>query len=122
MQDDVVGDLVCSQVCRGERNHVSIRVWGDAGGLSWSHDRCDELKFMATDVTEINTFACEEHNRAPGGHPAGFIEAFANLYSDCADKIFGNDVEVIDANQGLASMKFIDAVLRSKDSNAWEKI
>ena len=77
---------------------------------------------METDVTETTTYACEEVNRAPAGHPAGFIEAFANIYKDCADKIHGKDVSVIDANEGLASMRFIDAVLRSKESNQWEDV
>ena len=122
MKNGVVGDLVCSQVCRGERNHVSIRIWGDKGAMSWSHDRCDELIFMETDVTETTTYACEEVNRAPAGHPAGFIEAFANIYKDCADKIQGKDIAVIDASEGLASMQFIDAVLRSKESNQWEDV
>jgi predicted dehydrogenase len=122
MHNDVVGDLVCSQVCRGERNHVSIRVWGDKGAMSWSHDRCDELKFLDTDVVETTTHACEEMNRAPAGHPAGFVEAFANIYRDCADKIQGIDVPIIGADDGLASMQFIDAVLRSKESGSWESI
>ena len=122
MQHGVVGDLVCSQVCTGERNHVSIRVWGDKGSLSWSHDRCDALVCMETDVKETTTYACEELNRVPSGHPAGFVEAFANLYRDCADKIQGKDVNVIGAADGLASMRFTDAVLRSKESNQWEDI
>ena len=122
MHNGVVGDLVCSQVCRGERNHVSIRVWGDKGAMSWSHDRCDELKFLDTDVVETTTYACEEMNRAPAGHPAGFVEAFANIYRDCADKIQGIDVPIIGADDGLASMQFIDAVLRSKESGSWESI
>ena len=122
MQNDVVGDLVCSQVCKGERNNVSVRVWGDRGGMAWSHDACDELQIMESDATSKVIYACEEGNRVPVGHPAGFIEAFANLYTDCADKIQGKDVEVIDANEGLASMKFIDAALRSKESGLWEKV
>ena len=122
MQNGVVGDLVCSQVCWGQRNHVSIRIWGDEGAMSWSHDRCDALVFMEKDVVETTTYACEQCNRAPAGHPAGFIEAFANIYRDCADKIQGKDVEIVGAFDGLASMKFIDAVLRSKESNQWEDV
>lgn len=122
MQHDVVGDLVCSQICTGERNHVSIRVWGDKGSLSWSHDCCDSLTFMESDVKETTTYACETHNRVPSGHPAGFIEAFANLYRACADRIQGDSALMIDANEGLASMKFVDAVLRSKESGQWEDV
>jgi predicted dehydrogenase len=120
MEDGVIGDLVCSQVCTGERNHVSIRVWGDMGSLAWSHDSCDELKFTASDGTETTSFC--ETNRAPAGHPAGFVEAFANLYSDIAGKIHGEVVEIIGCEDGLASMQFVDAVLCSKDTGAWESI
>ena len=117
LETGVVGDLVCSQVCTGERNHVSVRVWGDKGSLAWSHEACDALKFTAPDGTETISFC--ETNRAPSGHPAGFVEAFGNLYRDCADKIQGKKVDVIDAQEGLASMKFIDAVLRSQESQSW---
>lgn len=117
MEDGVVGDLVCSQVCTGERNSVSIRVWGDKGSLSWTHETCDALKFTAPDGIET-IFHCDT-NRAPSGHPAGFVEAFGNIYFDCADKIQGKDIDVIDEQEGLASMKFIDAVLRSRDSRSW---
>jgi len=120
METGVVGDLVCSQVCTGERNHVSIRVWGDKGSLSWDHNECDALKFTAADGTETISFCAV--NRAPSGHPAGFVEAFANIYRDCADKMQGEDVDIIGINDGLASMQFVDAVLRSKENGVWESI
>ena len=120
MEHGVVGDLVCSQVCTGERNHVSVRVWGDKGSLSWLHERCDELKFTASDGTETLSFCTK--NRAPSGHPAGFVEAFANIYRSCADSMQGQDVQLVGVHDGLASMQFVDAVLRSKESGAWESI
>ena len=120
MEHGAVGDLVCSQVCTGERNHVSIRVWGDMGSLAWSHGSCDELKFTASDGSETTSFC--ETNRAPAGHPAGFVEAFANLYSDIAGRIHGEVVEIIGCEDGLASMQFVDAVLCSKDTGTWVSI
>ena len=120
MEQGVIGDLVCSQVCTGERNHVSIRVWGDKGSLSWSHNQCDELKFTSLDGTE--TISHCTSNRAPSGHPAGFVEAFANIYTDCANHIQGQDVEVVGIEDGLASMKFIDAVLKSQENQSWSDV
>ncbi|MDG1137739.1 MAG: Gfo/Idh/MocA family oxidoreductase [Phycisphaerales bacterium] len=117
MEQGVVGDLVCSQVCTGERNHVSVRVWGEKGTLAWSHDACDALKFTAHDGTETINYC--NANRAPSGHPAGFVEAFANIYKDMADKMQGVDVQIIDAKEGLASMMWIDAVLRSQETKSW---
>ncbi len=120
LENGVTGDLVCSQVCTGERNHVCIRVWGSSGSFSWSHDHCDELKFTAPNGTETVSF-CEE-NRAPSGHPAGFIEAFANIYRDCASKMQGECIEVIDEKDGLASMKFVNAALLSNETQTWSDV
>jgi hypothetical protein len=78
------------------------------------------LKFTASNGTETISF-CEE-NRAPSGHPAGFIEAFANIYRDCASKIQGENVEVINEKDGLASMKFVNAALLSKETQAWSDV
>ena len=36
--------------------------------------------------------------------------------------VFSKDVNIIDAGEGLASMRFIDAVLRSKETNQWENV
>ena len=121
MEQGVVGDLVCSQVCTGERNHVSIRVWGDKGSLTWSHDTCDALKFTAIQMApKLQTTV--QRNRAPSGHPAGFVEAFANIYSDCADKMQGRDIHCVGASDGLASMKWIHAVLQSMESQTWSDV
>lgn len=120
MENGVVGDLVCSQVCTGERNHVSIRVWGDKGALTWSHDCCDELILTEADGTETTAFC--SLNRAPAGHPAGFIEAFATIYRDCADSMQGKEINVINEQDGLASMKFVNAVIRSQDSQSWSEV
>ena len=120
MEHGAVGDLVCSQVCTGERNHVSIRVWGDKGSLTWSHDTCDALKFTAPDGTETTNYCAT--NRAPSGHPAGFVEAFANIYSDCADKMQGREIHCVGASDGLASMKWIHAVLQSMESQTWSDV
>ena len=77
---------------------------------------------MDTDVVETTTFACEEMNRVPAGHPAGFVEAFANIYRDCADCMQGKDANVINEHDGLASMRFVDAVIRSQDSQSWSDV
>ncbi len=120
MSDGVIGDLVVSQVSTGERNNVEIKVYGDKGALTWSHQDPDVLTSLEQDGTEYR-YHCSL-NRAPSGHPAGFVEAFANIYRDCADVMQGGEGVIIDAKEGLASMKFIDAVLRSQETQSWEEL
>ena len=65
------------------------------GSLSWNHNECDALKFTVPDGTETISFCVT--NRAPSGHPAGFIEAFANIYKDCADRMQGQELAIMES-------------------------
>ena len=120
MSDGVIGDLVVSQVSTGERNNVEVKVYGDQGAMTWSHSEPDVLTALDQDGTE-HRYHCSE-NRAPSGHPAGFVEAFANIYRDCATVMQGGEGVIIGASEGLASMKFIDAVLTSQENQSWEEL
>ncbi len=120
LSEGIIGDLIVSQVSTGERNNVEVKVYGEDGALTWSHGEPDVLALLKQDGTE-HRFHCSV-NRAPSGHPAGFVEAFANIYSDCANVMQGSDGMIIDAQEGLASMKFIHAVLQSQESQTWVEL
>ena len=61
--------------------------------------------------------------RIPAGHPEGFLEAFATLYSDFAKVMRGDKSEahlLPDINSGLAGMEFIEAAVKSsKTDGQW---
>ena len=62
--------------------------------------------------------------RIPPGHPEGYLEGFAQIYSDAADIIqnIGNAKELIkilpNIEEGLHIMKFINATVQSSNSNS----
>src|SRR5690606_4511370 len=59
------------------------------------------------------------NTRLPAGHPEGFIEAFANIYSAFARDINGiadSDDEYPSINEGLRGMAFIEAMQKSSAS------
>ena len=68
-------------------------------------------------------------SRIVKGHPEGFPEAFANLYSDAAEAIAARRAGVAadplacffpNARDGLLGVRFVDAVVRSSAANgAW---
>ena len=69
--------------------------------------------------------------RIPGGHPEGYLEGFATIYTEAARAIIahknGNlaDVDVVYPNidDGLLGVLFIEAALKSaKDGNVWVSI
>lgn len=82
------GILTCSQVAAGEENALSIRVYGTKASLEWHQMEPNTLIFKqpGKPVQLLRTalpYMGEEAKaltRTPGGHPEGFLEAFANIY------------------------------------------
>lgn len=128
------GTLIASQVCAGEENAPKVRVYGDKGGLMWSHGEPNSLVHMPHGAPKRILRAgagmpelCEEANslcRTPGGHPEGYLEAFANLYTLFAEHIRGtprpSGMAAPGIDAGLRGMAFIDAMLASSAADsAW---
>ena len=86
------GVLTASQVAVGVENGLNIRVYGERGGLEWRQDEPNTMVMRWPDrpaelVRTSNGYMCHIANynsRVPGGHPEGYIEAFANLYRNFA--------------------------------------
>ncbi len=127
------GVLMASQVAAGEENALRIRVYGEKGGLEWAQQEPNTLlvkwlnaptQIYRTGQAYLGNFA--KHNaRTPGGHPEGYLEAFANIYRNFAltlsSKISGEKPteEMLDfptAEDGVRGMAFIDNVVASAQS------
>jgi predicted dehydrogenase len=138
-EKNVKGVMHCSQVCAGEENNINIRVYGETGGIEWHqhepntlvvkrHGKTDEIYRTGADKSYLSEEAMA-HTRTPGGHPEGYIEAFANIYRNIAmviqarlenrkpNKIF---LDFPDVHDGVRGMKLIDAIIESgKSQKKW---
>ncbi len=127
------GVLWVSQVAVGEDNGLRLRVYGERGGLTWSQERPDELRFaplhhpaqiLHRGGSEVSSEAASL-TRLPAGHPEGFLEAFANLYAAYAHIIRGerSDSWVPRLADGIEGMRFVDAVVRSSEGGGvWTQL
>ena len=113
------GVLIASQISAGARNGLSIKVYGEKGGLAWSHERHAELTVDWLDAPSQVLHAgagylsapARAASRIPTGHPEGFIEAFANLYRDFADAILegrSSADPVPGISAGVRGMAFVE--------------
>ena len=134
------GVLMATQVAAGEENAIKIRVYGEKGGLEWSQQEPNTLwlkwtdrptEMLRTGIGFMGSIA--KHNtRTPGGHPEGYLEAFANIYRNFSltvrAKINGEQpkAEWLDfptVEEGIRGMQFIDTVVTAgyDDSCKWVK-
>jgi len=133
------GMLWCSQVAPGNENGLRLRVYGSKGGLEWAQENPNALwvsplgapKYLITRAGAGSGEAAARVSRIPPGHPEGYLEGFANIYSEAARAIAAHragaepDSDVIYPNvrDGFLGMAFVDACVRSSSRNgAWVKL
>ena len=134
------GVLVATQIAAGEENNIRLRVYGDKGGLEWHQHEPNTLFLKWGDrpaeiVRVGNGYmsAVAQHNtRTPGGHPEGYLEAFANIYRNFSltvrAKMNGETpkAEWLDfptVEDGIRGMQFIDTIVEAgyNDQQKWVK-
>jgi len=133
------GMLWCSQVAPGNENALRIRVYGSKGGLEWAQEDPNDLWYTPFGkpkqlLTRGGAGAREgaaRVSRTPGGHPEGYLEAFANIYTEAARAIRAKEAgEEIPAEvmfptvrDGLKGVAFVDACVRSSARDAaWVRL
>lgn len=122
------GMMWASQIAPGAKNGLRIRVAGEAGGLFWDQERPDDLEFTPigkpTQTLRRGGEGVLTPARLPAGHPEGYLEAFATLYSEAATLVrefhkgtkLGRDFVLPTVSDGLAGMRFIAAGVRSSEN------
>ncbi|WP_075214902.1 Gfo/Idh/MocA family protein [Mongoliimonas terrestris] len=137
--DGARGMLWASQVAVGNENALSLRVYGDKGGLEWRQEDPNQLwytplgaeKRLITRGGAGAGPAAARVTRTPFGHPEGYLEGFANIYQEAARAIRaartgaapGEEVIYPTVEDGLKGMRFIDASVRSSAAGgAWTAV
>jgi hypothetical protein len=136
-ENGAAGVLMASQVAAGEENGIKIRVYGEKGGLEWAqHEPNTMLVKWLDQPTQIyraggnygdrlSSFATH-NSRTPGGHPEGYLEAFANIYRNFALTLTAHlegttpTPEMLDfpgVEDGIRGMAFIENVVASSESD-----
>jgi predicted dehydrogenase len=134
------GAFWVTQAAAGVENCLRIRVSGSEGTLEWEQERPTRLiwrplvgtvEVFTPNGPGLHPFA-RRASRIVSGHPEGFHEAFANIYSDAAEAIvaritgtapdplamrFPNEID------GALGVAFVDAAVRSnRAGGAWTTV
>lgn len=133
------GMLWCSQVAAGNENALKVRVYGTKGGLEWEQENPNYLWYTPLGepkrlLTRGGAGAIDvaaRVSRTPGGHPEGYLEGFATIYSEAARAIQAKrDGKKVDpavlyptVADGLKGVTFVTACINSSKRNgAWVKV
>ncbi len=129
------GMLMASQIATGEGNGLRLRVYGEHGSIDWKQEDPNRLRVKWADRPEEIRHAAAGYlgadaravTRLPGGHPEGYIEAFAVLYREFADALDASrnskpsplppTLPGIEA--AVRGMRFIDRGIESSRRKNW---
>ncbi len=133
------GMLWASQVAVGHENALSLRVYGDRAGLEWHGENPNQLWFtefgrpkqLLTRNGAGTGSSGRRVSRVPPGHPEGYLEGFATIYTEAAEAIVAArtgaapDAAVVypTVEDGVRGLAFIEAcVASSADGGVWTRV
>ena len=133
-QGGAKGMLWASQVAVGHENGLRLRVYGTRGGIEWvqaepnvlGYSPIGEPRQLLTRGSPAVGHAAARMTRIPAGHPEGYLEGFANIYTEAAHAIRAIDaglpvpseVTYPSLADGIKGMAFIQAVVESSQAGA----
>jgi len=133
------GLLWCSQVATGNENGLKVRIYGTKAGIEWTQadpnylwfTRLGEPKQLITRGGAGANAAAGRVTRIPSGHPEGYLEAFATIYTEAAAAINAAksgaavDPAVVypTVDDGVKGVAFVEAcIASSKQNGGWVKV
>ena len=137
MKNNARASIWVSSAATGGENGLKIRVYGTKGSIDWFQDDPNILKFTELNqpmkiITRASNKVSNlslESSRLAAGHPEGFFEAFANIYTEFSEAIYAKKNNRLINNKfpniidGVKGIKFIFAAKKSSNNNArWIKL
>lgn len=137
-EDDLRVQSWFGKTALGNRNGLRIRVYGSLASAEWFQMQPEDLLFSQADGRRLlidrgsgdaGLARQLRYNRFKSGHPSGFIEAFANLYADIADRLRQHQSGVTTRNdfvygavESEEGLRFLEAISRSAQTRKWEAV
>ncbi len=125
----------CSQIAMGHDNSLRLRIYGTKGAVEWFQETPNGARLSLLDRPtaylsrgrDPMTPRAQALSRIPSGHPEGYFEAFANVYSTfiaaLAKRLRGQPLDAADLDfpgldDGIRGVRFIEACVESSTKGA----
>ena len=135
--EGMVGNMFFSKSSLGCRNGLKIRIFGSKASAEWIQMNPEEIlvchdngkREILDRAVDSKVASLKKYERFKAGHPAGYVEAFANLYNDialCLKDYHENGEwtsnEVYSVDFALEGLLMLEAMVRSFESKSWEAV
>jgi len=127
-----------SKAALGYRNGLRVRVFGEQASAEWFqmepeylifHDNKGHKNIFDRASMEVGLAHNPRYNRFKSGHPAGFLEAFANLYQDIGDSLENfiatgeqSSEYVFTARDAWEGLVMLEAIAESSKERCWTTV
>ena len=124
-----------SQIAAGHDNALRLRIYGTKGAVEWFQETPNTARLSLLDRPTATLSRgrdpmsprAQALSRIPSGHPEGYFESFANIYSTyittLAKRLRGETLTPVDldfptVDDGLRGVRFIEACVESSAQGA----
>ena len=127
-----------SKIAIGNRNGLKLRIYGEKGSAEWVQESPEIIHLSDSKGRrclidrgneEVEISNQQRYSRFKVGHPAGFLEAFANYYQDIGIALKHYKItretsfdECYGIDEAYEGMRLLEAIQRSSISRSWEKV
>ncbi len=124
-----------SQIAVGNDNGLRVRIYGTKASLDWAQEEPNycRVAYVGKPTVRLSRGrdelfpAAARMSRLPSGHPEGYFEAFANIYSTfiaavrkkkAGEPLTAQDVDFPNVEDGIRGVRFIEACVESSCKGA----
>ncbi len=124
-----------SQIAVGHDNGLRIRIYGTKASLEWSQEDPNycRVAYVGKPTVRLSRGrdalypAARQMSRLPSGHPEGYFECFANIYSSfvravqkktAGEPLTADDLQFPGVDEGIRGVRFIERCVESSCSGA----
>ena len=124
-----------SQIAVGHDNGLRVRIYGTKGSIDWSQEDPNYAKVCDLEKPTVTISRgrddlyphAQGYSRIPAGHPEGYFEAFANIYSAFCDvlskKLAGESLTAEEMDfpgvaEGIQGVRFIEKCVESSQKGS----
>jgi predicted dehydrogenase len=124
-----------SQIAIGYDNGFRVRIFGTKGSVEWRQEDPNYARICMLDEPAATISRgrddfyphAQSYSRIPSGHPEGYFEAFANIYSTFCDalakkkdgeSLTSEDMDFPQVGEGIQGVRFIEKCVESSKKGA----